>query len=123
MAHRRETEEAVRGETRQRGVWARLTRTILTLVGVAGLGVMTWSRRGSAPMSAARAALAALAALLVYVTLCALIVRIGRAMKERARVARAEGAERHRQLRRRPYNVGDEAEAVLAHAHGRRGTR
>ena len=120
MAHRRETEEAVRGETRQRGVWERLTRTILTLVGVAGLGVMTWSRRGSAPMSAARAALAAL---LVYVPLCALIVRIGRAMKERARVARAEGAERHRQLRRRPYNVGDEAEAVLAHAHGRRGTR
>lgn len=89
MAHRRETEEAVRGETRQLGVWERLTRTILTLVGVAGLGVMTWSRRGSAPMSAAR----------------------------------AEGAERHRQLRRRPYNVGDEAEAVLAHAHGRRGTR
>jgi len=73
---------------------------------------------GGAPTSDARAALAAL---LIYVTLCALIVRVDRAIKGQERAARAEGEDRRRQLRRRPYSVVDEAEAVLVRAHGRRG--
>ncbi len=112
------SEEADRGATRQPWVWERRTRTILTLVGMAGVGLLTWSIMGGAPTSDARAALAAL---LIYVTLCALIVRVDRAIKGQERAARAEGADRRRQLRRQPYSVV--AEAVLARAQGRRGMR
>jgi len=98
-------------------VWARLTGTILTLVGVGGVGLLTWTITGGAPLSDARLALAAL---LVYVALCTLIVRGDQAIKAQGRSARAEDEERRQ--RRRPYSVMDEAEAVLAHAHGRRGT-
>jgi hypothetical protein len=102
-------------------MWARLTWTILALVGVAGLGLLGWSLTGrGTQMSDARAALVAL---IVYVTLCALIVRVDRAIKGQERAERAEGEDRRRQLRRRPYSVVDEAEAVLARAQGRRGTR
>jgi len=52
-----------------------------------------------------------------------LIVRVDRAIKGQERAERAEGEDRRRQLRRRPYSVVDEAEAVLARAQGRRGTR
>jgi len=114
------TEEADRGATRQPRVWERRTRTTLTLVGMVGVGLLTWSIMGGAPTSDARAALAAL---LIYVTLCALIVRVDRAMKGQERAERVAGEERRRQLRRRPYSVVDEAEAVLAHAHGRGGMR
>jgi len=118
MAQWSGTEEADRGVPRQPWVWERRTRTILTLVGMAGVGLLTWSIMGGAPTSDARAALAAL---LIYVTLCALIVRVDRAIKGQERAARAEGEDRRRQLRRRPYSVVDEAEAVLARAHRRRG--
>jgi len=112
------TEEADRGAPRQLWVWERRTRTILTLVGMAGVGLLTWSIMGGAPTSDARAALAAL---LIYVTLWALIVQVDSARKGQERAARVESEERRRQLRRRPYSVVDEAEAVLARAHGRRG--
>jgi peptidoglycan/LPS O-acetylase OafA/YrhL len=112
------TKEAVRGTTRRPWVWERRTRTILTLVGVAGLGLTIWSITGGAPLSDARAALAAL---IVYVTLCALIMRVDRARKRQERAARAEGEERRRRPRR-PYSVVDEAEAVLDRVHGQ-GTR
>ena len=115
------TEEADRGAPRQPWVWERRTRTILMLVGMAGAGLMGWSLTGrGTQMSDARAALVAL---IVYVTLCALIVRVDRAIKGQERAERAEGEDRRRQLRRRPYSVVDEAEAVLARAQGRRGTR
>jgi len=113
------TEEADRGATRQPWVWERRIRTILTLVGIAGVGLLTWSIMGGTPTSDARAVLAAL---LIYVTLCALIVRVDRAIKGQERTERAEGEERRRQLRRRPYSVVDEAEAVLVRAQGRRET-
>ncbi len=109
------TEEADRGATRQPRVWERRTRTTLMLVGMAGAGLLTWSIMGGAPTSDARAALAAL---LIYVTLCALIVRVDRAIKGQERAARAEGEDRRQQFRRRPYSVVDEAEAVLARAQG-----
>jgi len=117
MAQWRETEEADGGATRQPWVWERLTWTILPLGGVVGLGLLGWTMRGGAPIGAA------LAALLIYVTLCALIVRIDRAIKRQERVERVEGEERRRRLRRRPYSVVDEAETVLDRALGRRGTR
>ncbi len=121
MAYWRGTEKAVRGTTRRPGVWERLTQAILTLVGVVGIGLLGWSLTGrGTQMSDARAALVAL---IVYVTLCALIVRVDRAIKGQERAERAEGEDRRRQLRRRPYSVVDEAEAVLARAQGRRGTR
>ncbi len=69
MAQWRETEGDGRGATRQPWVWARLTGTILTFVGVAGIGLLTWTIIGGAPLSDARLALAAL---FVYV---ALVVR------------------------------------------------
>ncbi len=113
------TEEADRGATRQPWVWERRTRTILTLVGMAGLGLLGWSLTGGGtPMSDARVALVAL---IVYVTLCMMIIRGDRAMKGRERAARAAGEERRQRLRR-PYSVVDEAEAVLARAQGQ-GTR
>jgi len=117
--HWRETEDAMRGTTRRPWVWARLTDTILTLVGMAGVGLLTWTITGGAPLSDA---CLALVALLVYVALCTLIVRGDQAIKTQGRSARAEDEERRQRRRRRPYSVMDEAEAVLAHAHGRRGT-
>ncbi len=120
MAHWRETEEAVRGATHQPWIWERLTWTILTLVGVAGLGVLGWSLTGGGTqMSDARATLVAL---IVYVTLCMVIIRGDRAMKGQERAERAAGEERRRRLRRRPYSVVDEAEAVLARVQ-EQGTR
>jgi len=114
------TKEAVRGTTRRPWVWERRTRTILALVGVAGLGLLGWSLTGrGTQMSDARTALAAL---LVYVTLCMAIIRVDRTIKRQERAARAAGEERRRRLRRRPYSVVDEAEAVLARAQGQ-GTR
>jgi len=114
------TEEADRGTTYRLWVWERLTWTILALVGVAGLGLLGWSLTGGGtPMSDARAALVAL---IVYVTLCTVIIRGDRAMKGQERAARVAGEERRRRLRRRPYSVVDEAEAVLARAQGQ-GTR
>jgi hypothetical protein len=114
------SEEADRGTTHRLWVWERLTWTILALVGVAGLGLLGWSLTGrGTPMSDARAALVAL---IVYVTLCTVIIRGDRAMKGPERAARAAGEERRRQLRRRPYSVVAEAEAVLARAQGQ-GTR
>ncbi len=114
------TEEADRGATQWPWVWERFTWTILALVGVAGLGLLSWSLTGGGtPMSDARAALVAL---IVYVTLCMMIIRGDRAMKGRERAARAAGEERRRRLRRRPYSVVDEAEAVLARVQGQ-GTR
>ncbi len=65
---------------------------------------------------------AALVALIVYVTLCTVIIRGDRAMKGQERAECAAGAERRRRLRRRPYSVVDEVEAVLARAQGQ-GTR
>ncbi len=114
------TEEADRGAPRQPWVWERRTRTILTLVGMAGVGLLTWSIMGGAPTSDARAALAAL---LVYVALCTLIVRVDRSIKDQIRVERVESEARRQRLRRPPYSVVDEAEAVLARAQGRRGAR
>ncbi len=114
MAQRRETEEDVRGVTRRPWVWERLTATILTLVGVAAVGLLTWTITGGAPLRDARLALAAL---LVYVVLCTLIVRGDQTIKAQERAARAEGEERRRRPRR-PYSVVDEAEAVLARAQG-----
>jgi len=112
----RGTEEADRDATRRPWVWERLTWTILTLVGVVGIGLLGWTMMGGAPMSDARSALAAL---LVYVTLCALIVGVDRTIKGQER---AERAERRRRLRQPPYSVVDEAEAVLARARDRRRT-
>ncbi len=112
------TEEADRGASRQPWVWERRTRTILMLVGMAGAGLLTWSIMGGAPTSDVRAALVAL---IVYVTLCTVIIRGDRAMKGQEPAERA-GAERRRRLRRRPYSVVDEAEAVLTRAQ-RQGTR
>jgi type VI protein secretion system component VasK len=114
-----ETEEDVRGATRRPWVWERLAGTILTLVGVAGVGLLTWAITGGAPLRDARLALAAL---LIYVALCTLIVRGDQAIKAQGRDKRAEDEERRQRLRRRPYSVVDEADAVLARAHGRRGT-
>jgi len=51
-----------------------------------------------------------------------LIVRVDQAIKEQERTARTEGEEQRQRLRRRPYSVVDEAEAVLARAQGPRGT-
>ncbi len=110
------TEEVDRGATRQPWLGERRTWTILTLVGMAGVGLLTWSNKGGAPTSDARAALAAL---LVYVTLCLLIVHVDHVIKGHVRAAREE---RRRRLRRQPYRVVDEAEAVLARVQGR-GTR
>jgi len=116
MAQRGRTEEADRGTTHRLWVWERLTWTILALVGVAGLGLLGWSLTGGGTrMSDARAALVAL---IVYVTLCTVIIRIDRAIKGQERAARAAGEEHRRRLRRRPYSVVDEAEAVLARAQG-----
>ncbi len=114
------TEEADRGAPRQPWVWERRTRTILMLVGLAGAGLLTWSIMGGAPTSDARAALVAL---LVYVTLCILIVHVDRVIKGHARAARVAREERRRRLRRRPYRVVDEAEAVLVRAQERREMR
>ncbi len=116
MAHWRETEEAVRGVTCQPWIGERLTWTILTLVGVVGLGLLGVSLTGGGTqMSDARTALAAL---LVYVTLCMVIIRVDRTIKGHERGERAASEERRRWLRRRPYSVVDEAEAVLARAQG-----
>jgi len=119
MAQRRKTEDEARRATCQPWVWERLTGTILTLVGVAGVGLLTWTITGGVPLGDARLALAAL---LVYVALCTLIVRGDQAIKEQGRATRAEDEERRQRLRRRPYSVMDEAEAVLTHAQGRRET-
>ncbi len=120
MAHWRETEEAVRGATRQPWIWERLTWTILTLVGVVGIVLLGVSiTGGGTQMSDARAALVAL---IVYVTLCTVIIRVDRTIKGQERAECAAGEERRRRLRRRPYSVVDEAEAVLARAQGQ-GTR
>ncbi len=116
--HWRETEDAMRGTTRRPWVWARLTGTILTLVGMAGVGLLTWVITGGAPLSDARLALVAL---LVYVALCTLIMRVDHAIKAQKRSERAEDEERSQRLRRRPYSVVAEAEAVLMRAQGRRG--
>jgi len=113
MAQRRETEDAMRGVTRRPWVWKRLTGTILTLVGVAGVGLLTWTITGGAPLSDA---CLALVALLVYVALCTVIVRVDQAIKAQERFERAEDEERSQRLRRRPYSVVAEAEAVLAGA-------
>jgi len=113
------TEEADRGAPRRPWLWERLTWAILTLGGLASAGLVAWDMTGGAHRGDAGAALAGL---LVYLALCALIVRVDRAMKRRERTARAEGEERRRGLRRRPYSVVDEAEAVLARAQGQ-GTR
>jgi len=113
-------EEADRGTTRRPWLWERLTGAILALGGVAGLGLLGWSLTGGGtPMSDARAALVAL---IVYVTLCTVIIRGDRAMEGQERAARAAGEERRRRLRRQPYSVVDEAEAVLARVQGQ-GTR
>ncbi len=110
------TKEAVRGTTRRPWVWERRTWTILTLVGVVGLGLLGMSLTGGGTqMSDARTALAAL---LVYVTLCTVIIRVDRTIKGHERVKRAASEERRRWLRRRTYSVVDEAEAVLARAQG-----
>ena len=114
-----ETEEDVRGATRWPWVWERLAGTILMLVGMAGAGLLTWSIMGGAPISDARAALVAL---IVYVTLCTVIIRGDRAMKGQEPAERAAGEERRRRLRRWPYSVVAEAEAVLTRAQ-RQGTR
>ena len=45
-----------------------------------------------------------------------LIVRVDQAIKEQERTARTEGEEQRQRLRRRPYNVVDEADAVLVRA-------
>ncbi len=111
--HWRETEDAMRGTTRRPWVWERLTATILTLVGVAAVGLLTWAITGGAPLSDAGMALAAL---LGYVALCTVIVRGDQAIKEQGRAARAEDEERCQRRRRRPYSVVAEAEAVLAGA-------
>jgi len=111
--HWRETEDAMRGVTRRPWVWERLTATILTLVGVAAVGLLTGTITGGAPLSDAGMALAAL---LVYVALCTVIVRGDLTIKEQGRAARAEDEERSQWLRRRPYSVVAEAEAVLAGA-------
>ena len=111
--HWRETEDAMRGTTRRPWVWVRLTGTILTLVGVAGVGLLTWAITGGAPLSDA---CLALAALLVYVALCTVIVRGDLAIKAQRWAARAEDEERSQWRRRRPYSVVAEAEAVLARA-------
>ncbi len=110
MAHWRETKDADKGATRQPWMWERLTWTTLTLVGVVGLGLMGWSITGGAQMSDA---CAALAAFLIYVTLCILIVHVDRVIKGQERVERAASEERRLRIRRRPYSVVDEAEAVL----------
>jgi type VI protein secretion system component VasK len=115
-----ETEGDVRGAPRRPWVWARLTGTILTLVGMAGVGLLTWAVTGGAPLRDARLALLAL---LIYVALCTLIVRGDQARKAQGRATRTEDEERRQRLRRRPYSVVDEAEAVLTHAQGRRETR
>ncbi len=44
-------------------------------------------------------------------------------IKEQGRAVRTEDEEQRQRLRRWPYSVVDEAAAVLARAHGRRGTR
>ena len=49
-------------------------------------------------------------------------MRGDQAIEEQGRAKRAEDEERSQRLRRRPYSVVDEAEAVLARAQGRRGT-
>jgi len=116
MAYWRETEDADQRATRRPGMWAHLTWTILTLVGVVGLGLLGVSLTGGGTqMSDARTALAAL---LVYVTLCMMIIRVDRTIKGHERVKRAASEERRRRFRRRPYSVVDEAEAVLAPAQG-----
>jgi len=114
-----ETEGVVRGATRRPWVWERVTGTTLTLVGVAGVGLLTWTITGAVPLSDTRLTLAAL---LVDAALCILIVRVDQAIKKQRRVERVENEERRRRLRRRPYSVVAEAEAVLAHAQGRRET-
>ncbi len=110
------TEEADRGAPRRPWLWERLTWAILTLGSVASAGLVAWDMTGGAHRGDAGAARAGI---LVYLVLCTLIVRVDRAMKRRERAA---GEERRRQLRRRPYSVVDEAEAVLARAQGQ-GTR
>jgi len=115
------TEDADRGAPRRPWMWERLIRAILALVGVAGLGLLGWSLTGGGTqMSDVRATLVAL---IVYVTLCMVIIRGDRAMKGQEWAERAAGEERRRRLRRRPYSVVAEAEAVLDRAHGRRRTR
>jgi len=111
--HWRETEDTMRGTTRRPWVWARLTGTILTLVGVAAVGLLTWTITGGAPLSDAGMALAAL---LVYVALWVDQAIVDQAIKEQERTARTEGEEQRQRLRRRPSNVVDEADAVLARA-------
>jgi len=108
------TEEADRGATCRPWLWERLTWAILTLGGLVSAGLVAWDMTGGAHRGDARAVLAGL---LVYLALCALIVRVDRAMKRRER---AEGEERRRRLGRRPCSVVDEAEAVLARARAAR---
>jgi len=115
-----ETEGVVRGATRRPWVWERVTGTTLTLVGVAGAGLLTWTITGAVPLSDARLTLAAL---LVDAALCILIVRVDQAIKKQRRVERVENEERRRRLRRRPYSVVAEAEAVLVRAQERREMR
>jgi len=114
-----ETEEDVKGATRRPWLWERLIRAILTLGGLAGAALVAGDMTGGAHRGDAGAAGAGI--LVVYLALCALIVRGDRAMKGQERAGCPEREERRRQLRRRPYSVVDEAEAVLARAHGRRG--
>jgi len=110
MAYWRETEDADQRATRRPGMWARLTPTILTLVGVASFGLMTWTIRGGLAMSDVHAALTAL---LVYVTVCLLIIGVDHAINGQERAAEAT---QPRTAKRWPYNVVAEAEAVLARA-------
>ncbi len=112
------TEEADWAAPRRPWVWERRTWAILTLGGVASAGLVAWRMTGGAHRGDAGAALAGL---LAYLVLCALIVRVDRAMKGQERAGCPEREERRLQLRRRPYSVVDEAEAVLARAQGRRG--
>ena len=71
------TEEADRGTTYRFWVWERLTWTILALGGLVSAGLVAWDMTGGTHRGDAGAALAGL---LVYLALCALIVRVDRAM-------------------------------------------
>ena len=80
----------------------------------------TWNRHHQ---KRPRATLTPALTLLLYVLLCLPLVRVDQAIQDQRRIERAESEERRRQRKRRPYNVVDEADVVLARALGRRGTR
>ncbi len=87
-------------------MWERLTRTILTLVSAAGLGLLIWTITGGAPLRDARLALAAL---LVYVALRTLIVRVDHAIHKGTGAGRAH----------RGRGTAPAAEAVAVQRRGR----